>query len=211
MIRSAPPHTSEKKNVSAAAMASQSNTPPPNKLLINAKGCLIKKARALKLLFLDVDGVLTDGRIWLIPGGGEAKSFDVKDGAGIKALIRAGITPVLISGRQSEAVERRAMELGIEMVFQGIEDKPSVMHTVLGEIGIGPDEAGAMGDDLPDIPMFHETALRFAPADAVPQVIEAADLVTEKPGGRGAVREVCDWLLMCRTFPENAFEAGEGE
>ncbi|NCO60047.1 MAG: phenylphosphate carboxylase subunit delta [Deltaproteobacteria bacterium CG_4_8_14_3_um_filter_51_11] len=211
MKRSKPPRASGKKNISLTTKALQLHTPQQNKLLNKARDCFVKKARTLKVIFLDVDGVLTDGRIWLIPGGGEAKSFDAKDGVGLKAIINAGIIPVLISGRISEIVERRAMELGIEMVFQAIEDKPGIMHTVLKELGIEPDQTGAMGDDLPDIPMFRETALRFAPADAVPRVIEAADLVTQKPGGRGAVREVCDWLLACRTFPENAFEAGEGE
>ncbi len=205
MKRSMSPYLSAKENASDTSGAPESTSHPRNNTLNKASDYAIQKARTLKVIFLDVDGVLTDGRIWMMPGGDEAKCFDVKDGVGLKAIIRAGIIPVLISGRRSESVERRALELGIELVFQGIDDKTAIVRGVRQKLNIMMDETGSMGDDLPDLAMFRETALRFAPADAAHQVREAADFVTRNTGGRGAVREVCEWILSCRDFPEHGF------
>lgn len=153
------------------------------------------KAGRIKLLLLDVDGVLTDGRILLDQRGGEQKSFDVKDGEGLKLLLRAGLTAALVSGRRSEVVERRAQELGIEAVYQGVKDKSSVCRQLQKQRSLDTEEICCIGDDLPDLAMFSEAGLRMAVADAVQEVREAADMVLSHKGGRGAVREACEWLL----------------
>jgi YrbI family 3-deoxy-D-manno-octulosonate 8-phosphate phosphatase len=157
-----------------------------------------EKARQLKVLFLDVDGVLTDGRIGLLPDGQEIKWFDVKDGLGLNLLKREGISVVLVSGRRSVSVERRALELGIDRIHQGVDDKRSLVRQIQEQMGVESEETGSVGDDIPDLAMFGETGLRFATADAVREIKEAADLVTKNKGGRGAVREICEYILSCR-------------
>ncbi len=156
------------------------------------------KASNLKVLFLDVDGVLTDGRIWLMPNGEEVKCFDVKDGLGLKLLMEAGVEVVLISARTSGALSARAKELGIRRVHQGSHQKGDVVRKVMDELGIQPDQAGAVGDDLPDLEMFGETGLCFTVADARPELKRKADFVSQSKAGRGAVREICDFILGCR-------------
>jgi YrbI family 3-deoxy-D-manno-octulosonate 8-phosphate phosphatase len=158
----------------------------------------VKAAAEVKILFLDVDGVLTDGRIWLMPDGEEVKSFDVKDGLGLKMLSEAGVKIALISGRRSKAVERRARELGIQMVHQGVSDKRTLIKRILNDLGLRREEAGSVGDDLPDLVMFEETGLRCAVSDAVSGIKAEADFITREKGGRGAVREICDWIISCR-------------
>jgi len=149
----------------------------------------------IRLLFLDVDGVLTNGKIMLNASGEESKSFDVKDGLGIKRILEKGIEVVIISGRDSRAVDRRAEELGISHVYQGIKDKRQLCRSILGERKLEKEHACAMGDDLPDIEMFLESGVKVAVADAVEEVREDADIVTESRGGSGAVRELCDMIL----------------
>jgi 3-deoxy-D-manno-octulosonate 8-phosphate phosphatase (KDO 8-P phosphatase) len=154
-----------------------------------------ERARKIRLLMLDVDGVLTDGIISISSGGGEIKSFHVRDGYGIRCLMKSGIQVAFISGRKSGVVEHRARELGIEMVFQGVRDKATVCREIAARTALRKSEIACIGDDLPDLPMFASSGVRVAVADAAGEVLEMADAVTDKRGGHGAVREVCEWIL----------------
>jgi 3-deoxy-D-manno-octulosonate 8-phosphate phosphatase (KDO 8-P phosphatase) len=149
----------------------------------------------IKLLLLDVDGVMTDGRIIYFNDGGEAKAFDVKDGHGLKLIQRAGIRVGIITGRQSEVVARRAAELGIGIVYQGAKDKLKPFLEIIKELGLEPFEVAYVGDDVVDLPVMRQVGFSATVADAVDDIKPYVDLVTSRPGGRGAVREVCDLLL----------------
>lgn len=149
----------------------------------------------IKLLLLDVDGVMTDGRIIYLNDGGEAKAFDVKDGHGLKLIQRAGIKVGIITGRQSDIVARRAAELGIELVYQGAKDKMQPFMEILEKLGLEPSEVAYVGDDLVDLPVMRRVGFSATVADASDDIKPYVDLVTSRPGGRGAVREVCDFLL----------------
>ncbi len=159
---------------------------------------LLERARAIQLLVLDVDGVLTDGRLYLSAHGEEFKVFHVRDGSGLVALRKAGIDIAIISGRDSPAVQRRADELGIRHVRQGVADKAAVLDELLRETGAKLEEVACVGDDTPDVPILRKARLAVAVADAHAAAIAAAHLVTQAKGGRGAVREVCDLLLEAR-------------
>ena len=164
------------------------------------------KAAQLKLIFLDVDGVLTDGRITLNEKGEETKSFDVKDGLGLKLLMRDGIEIVIVTSRKSPVVAHRAGELGIHEVFQGISDKRLVCKGLIEKKGLSKSQVGAVGDDLPDLAMFGESGLCLTVADAAKEVQEQADYIATRSGGRGAVREISEWILKCRgRWPRIAF------
>ncbi|HEX9859911.1 MAG TPA: 3-deoxy-manno-octulosonate-8-phosphatase KdsC [Nitrospirota bacterium] len=156
------------------------------------------KARAekIKLLILDVDGVLTGGQIILDNVANEYKSFNVRDGHGIKLAQRAGITVAIITGRESRVVEVRAAELGITEVYQHSLNKVDAYTDLVGKLGITGEEVAYVGDDIVDIPVMRKAGLSFAVADAEPYVRAAADMVTERGGGKGAVREVIDYILM---------------
>ncbi|MDH4007981.1 MAG: HAD-IIIA family hydrolase [Desulfuromonadales bacterium] len=149
----------------------------------------------IKLLLLDVDGVMTDGRIIYLNDGGEAKAFDVKDGHGLKLVQRAGIKVGIITGRQSDIVARRAAELGIELVYQGAKDKMQPFMEILEKLGLNASEVAYVGDDLVDLPVMRLVGFSATVADASDDIKPYVDLVTSRPGGRGAVREVCDLLL----------------
>jgi 3-deoxy-D-manno-octulosonate 8-phosphate phosphatase (KDO 8-P phosphatase) len=156
------------------------------------------RAGRIRLLLLDVDGVLTDGSIVLLGDGQELKSFHVRDGTAIVLAKREGIEVGLLSGRSSEVTARRASELGISLVVQGETDKRAAFGRILESTGL---EAGAvayMGDDLLDLPVLREAGLSAAPADAVPEVLAEADWISTRPGGRGAVREFVELLLGAR-------------
>ena len=155
-------------------------------------------ARSIRLLVLDVDGVLTDGRLWFGPDGEALKVFHVRDGHGIKLLREAGIEVAVISGRRSHAVETRMRELGVSRVLQGIDDKQAALDGLLASMGLGAGEAACLVDDLPDLPLIRSVGLPAAVADAHPDVLAEAQHVTRLPGGHGAVREFCDWLLSAR-------------
>jgi 3-deoxy-D-manno-octulosonate 8-phosphate phosphatase (KDO 8-P phosphatase) len=159
---------------------------------------LRERAARVRLLVLDVDGVLTDGRIYLPASGDEIKVFDVRDGSGIVAAQRAGIEVAIISGRSAEAVDRRARELGITHVAQGVRDKGTELARLLETLGLEADACACVGDDVPDLPMLARAGFSIAVADAHADVLGAVDWVTSRPGGRGAVREVCDLLLSGR-------------
>ena len=157
-----------------------------------------EKAKKIKILILDVDGVMTDGRIVMNDLGQEIKFFNVKDGHGIRLLLNAGIDVAIITGRESETVRRRASDLGIPMVYQGIKDKASVCKKIIKEKGLEKEQVCCMGDDLPDIPMFEYAGLPIAVADATYETRESAVYVTKTPGGYGAVGEVCEIILKSK-------------
>lgn len=156
---------------------------------------LVARAAKIELLLLDVDGVLTDGRIVYADDGTELKLFHVRDGSGLKFWHLAGNRSAIVSGRSSKAVERRAAELGVSPVLQGRSEKLPAFEAVLAETGLSADRVCAIGDDLPDLPVLRRAGLSVAVADACPEVRAAASHVTTAPGGRGAVREAVEWLL----------------
>jgi len=169
------------------------------------------KAAHIKLLFLDVDGVLTDGRITLNEKGEEIKSFDVKDGFGLKLLMRHGIEVVIITGRRSRVVAHRTRELGIGKVYQGVSQKGLLCRRLIEERDLNKAQVASVGDDLPDLAMFQESGLCMAVADAVREVREQADFIASRRGGRGAVREISEWILKCRgCWPRIAFTEQTG-
>ncbi len=149
----------------------------------------------IKLIVLDVDGVLTDGTITYDSEGREYKSFNVKDGYGIVRAIRSGIDIAVITGRFSSMVEKRCHELGIKLLFQGVEDKLQVFQNLIKNMNLKREETAAMGDDLPDVPMLKAAGISAAPADATEEVKRIVNFVSSKPGGKGAVREFIDYLL----------------
>jgi 3-deoxy-D-manno-octulosonate 8-phosphate phosphatase (KDO 8-P phosphatase) len=149
----------------------------------------------IQLLLLDVDGVLTDGRIVYTDAGQEIKAFHVRDGSGLKCWRKSGRRVAILSGRSSPAVTRRAAELGIDPVVQGADEKLPALNRILMETGLRPDQVCAVGDDLPDLPVLSRCGLAVAVADAVPEVKAIAHFVTNEPGGHGAVREVVEWLM----------------
>jgi 3-deoxy-D-manno-octulosonate 8-phosphate phosphatase (KDO 8-P phosphatase) len=154
-----------------------------------------KSSAAIRMLVLDVDGVLTDGRLHFGPRGEALKEFHVRDGLGIQQIARAGIEVAVISGRKSKMVDVRCRELGVEHVYHGAQDKLPVFEKLCARLKIEPSACACVGDDLPDIPLMRKVALAFAVADAHPDARHAAHLITKLPGGHGAVREVCDYLL----------------
>jgi len=156
------------------------------------------KAKKIKLLLLDVDGVLTDGRIILDNQGNELKAFHVRDGHGIKLAQRTGIIVGIITGRKSEVVNVRARELGIDEVHQGALEKIRVYEALLKKYGLRDDEAAFIGDDIVDATILKRVGLAAVVADCDPAVLPHADLVTRAAGGRGAVREVINILLSAR-------------
>jgi 3-deoxy-D-manno-octulosonate 8-phosphate phosphatase (KDO 8-P phosphatase) len=153
----------------------------------------------IRLLVLDVDGVMTDGRLRYGSAGELDKTFHVRDGLGIRAVIAAGITVAVISGRDSPAVAHRCEELGIRHLHQGIDDKAAVLAQLLASLDILARQCACVGDDSPDVPLLAQAGLAVAVADAHPQALAIAHRRTRLPGGAGAVREVCDWLLAARS------------
>jgi 3-deoxy-D-manno-octulosonate 8-phosphate phosphatase (KDO 8-P phosphatase) len=152
----------------------------------------------VRMLVLDVDGVLTDGRLYYGARGESLKVFHVRDGHGIKEVAAAGITVAIISGRKSAAVTRRARELGIRHVIQGATDKLASLTKLTTARSLSFDQCACVGDDTPDAPVLRVAGVAIAVADGHRDALAVADLVTSRPGGSGAVREVCDWLLDAR-------------
>lgn len=153
------------------------------------------RAADVRLLVLDVDGVLTDGRLYFSARGEEMKSFHVRDGAGIVAVRRAGVQIAVISGRESKAVDHRMQELGVMLVRQGVKDKLLALKQILESGNLTFDQVACIGDDTPDVPILSAARLGVAVADAHPAAKLAAHWITQAAGGCGAVREVCDLLL----------------
>ncbi|MCE5311772.1 MAG: HAD-IIIA family hydrolase [Nitrospiraceae bacterium] len=156
---------------------------------------LAAKAAKIKMLILDVDGVMTDGGIIFDNNANELKVFNVRDGHGIKMLQKAGIAVGIITGRESKVVARRAKDLGIKEVHQGYKVKTDALSKIYGKYGLKKDEVAFVGDDVVDIPVLIRVGLAIAVADAVAEAKSAAHHVTKNNGGRGAVREVCELIL----------------
>jgi 3-deoxy-D-manno-octulosonate 8-phosphate phosphatase (KDO 8-P phosphatase) len=156
---------------------------------------LAERAAKIELLLLDVDGVLTDGGIVYADGGEEIKRFHVRDGSGLKLWHLAGKRSAIVSGRNSRAVERRAGELGIAPVLQGLSEKLPAFGVLLTDTGLRAEQVCAIGDDFPDLPLLRRAGLAVAVPDACAEVREVADYVTAVPGGQGAVRDAIEWLL----------------
>ncbi len=151
--------------------------------------------KSIDLLVLDVDGVLTDGRISLTESGEEIKSFHVRDGSGMKYWQRVGKKLAIVTGRGSPAVTHRARELSVDAVRLNAKNKLPALQEVLAELNIPAERTAVVGDDLPDLPMMRHCACGIAPANAVEEVLSAADHITELPGGEGCVREVVEMIL----------------
>lgn len=152
-------------------------------------------AEDYRLLVLDVDGVMTDGSIYITDSGEEVKAFNSKDGHGIKLLMRAGLEVAIITGRVSKALEHRVRDLGIQHVVQNCKDKSAALNDLADELGIPTNQMVFIGDDVVDLPAMRLCGLSFAPADALPMVKREAGIVTECLGGRGCVREAIEEIL----------------
>ncbi|MEZ5491353.1 MAG: HAD hydrolase family protein [Gammaproteobacteria bacterium] len=159
---------------------------------------LDSRAREIRLLLLDVDGVMTDGSLYVGDSGEELKVFNSLDGHGIKLLQRAGVNVGIISGRNSLPLSWRANELGIHLLFKGREDKLCVLEQIAEEQCLPYEEIAYAGDDLPDLAVIDRVGLGISVPNGHAEVKKRADLLTEKEGGRGAVREICDFLLQAR-------------
>jgi 3-deoxy-D-manno-octulosonate 8-phosphate phosphatase (KDO 8-P phosphatase) len=159
---------------------------------------LDRRLAAVQLLLLDCDGVLTDGGVTWSDDGVELKTFHIRDGLGIRGWQRAGGRTGIITGRSSRIVERRAAELGIEFVRQGVDDKFAVAESIIKECGLSWEQTAFMGDDLPDLPVVTRCGVGAAVADACVELRAAAAVVTSLPGGRGAVRELVERMLRAR-------------
>lgn len=161
---------------------------------------LVEKAQKIKLIILDVDGVLTDGKVYYSDKGEELKAFNTQDGFGIKGLITNGMKFAIITGRSSPIVDKRAQELGIQYVYQGaLYSKLDAYKDCIAKVGIKDEEVAYMGDDLNDLPPIKVVGLSAAPSNAVDEVLESVDLVTKRAGGYGAVREFCDFILRSQS------------
>ncbi|WP_394249419.1 3-deoxy-manno-octulosonate-8-phosphatase KdsC [Vibrio profundi] len=155
-------------------------------------------AKNIKLLICDVDGVFSDGRIYMGNNGEELKTFHTRDGYGVKSLMNAGIEIAIITGRKSQIVENRMTALGISLIYQGQDDKVKAYQDICQKLNISPEETGYIGDDLIDWPVMEKVGLKVCVADGHPLLVKRANYVTTIKGGHGAVREVCDLILQAR-------------
>ena len=169
---------------------------PPLQPVLNFAPALLLRAQGVKVAFLDVDGVLTDGGLYLSEQGETLKRFNTLDGHGLKLLQKAGITPAVITGRDSPALRARLQALGIVHAHFGTEDKRPAAETTLKALSLDWSQAAAMGDDWPDLPVMRRAALSCAPANAHAEVLAHAHYVTAAAGGQGAARAFCDLLLV---------------
>jgi 3-deoxy-D-manno-octulosonate 8-phosphate phosphatase (KDO 8-P phosphatase) len=174
-------------------------SPPPRSRARISPQALLARAARLKLVLLDVDGVLTDGRIWYGPEGEAMKAFDVRDGHGI-VLLRAHVDFGVISGRPGKATERRLEELRFKHAIFGERDKVAA-YEKLAHLGLADEEVAYMGDDVNDLPLLARVGLAACPADARPEVRERVHFVASAGGGRGAVRELCELVLRAKGIP----------
>ena len=159
---------------------------------------IVERATHVRLLLMDCDGVLTDGRIWLTADGEEQKAFHVRDGQGIVLLHRGGVQTGIISGLDSAATDRRARELGITFLRQGVTDKIGAFDYVLRQAAVSADECAYVGDDVGDVEIMRRVGLAVAVADAAYAAKHVAHFVTTAAGGKGAVREVCEMILRAQ-------------
>ena len=167
----------------------------------------LRRAKDLKLMIFDVDGVMTDGTLYYSERGEELKAFNIQDGHGIKMLRQYGVEVALITGRKSRAVELRALNLGIAHLYQGAEDKREAHGALLAQLGLATEQSGCMGDDLPDLPLITRCGFA-ATVPAAPDALKTrAHYVTRAGGGHGAVREVCEFILRAQGALERAISA----
>ena len=159
---------------------------------------VLSKAARIQLVIFDVDGVLTDGRLYLGNDGNEYKAFHIRDGHGIKMLLEAGLEVAVISGRRAASVERRMADLGIRHAWLGVQDKRAAFDSLLAQLGLTAEQTAFVGDDLIDLPVMTRAGLAIAVRDADPFVQRHAHWQTPSRGGRGAAREVCELLLEAR-------------
>jgi 3-deoxy-D-manno-octulosonate 8-phosphate phosphatase (KDO 8-P phosphatase) len=164
---------------------------------------IMQRARHIRLLALDVDGVLTDGQLYFSNSGEEMKSFSTLDGQGIKLLQDSGVAVALITARSSQLVSNRAANLGIRHVVQGSHDKLKALQELQATLGISMDETAYVGDDLPDLACILRVGLGITVPNGHASIKDRAFCITSTPGGRGAVREVCDWIMQA----QNSFDA----
>jgi 3-deoxy-D-manno-octulosonate 8-phosphate phosphatase (KDO 8-P phosphatase) len=157
-----------------------------------------EKLTRIKMLLLDVDGVLTDGRVIINDSGEETKAFDVRDGHGLKLLQRAGLEVGIITGRSSRVVAHRMSELGIELVYQGVKNKLEPFDEILERFQLSPQQVAYVGDDVVDLPILRRVGFAATVADACSDLFDLVDFVSSRPGGRGAVREICEMLLKAQ-------------
>lgn len=160
---------------------------------------LTEQCRRVELILSDVDGVLTDGGVWYDNQGVELKQFHIRDGLGVKLWQRAGFKFGILTARTSHIVKLRAAELGVEIVRQGFETKLPVAQELIRELGLAPEQACFIGDDLTDLPVIRHVGLGVAVADASAEVRAAAGYITHTPGGRGAVRELVELVLKAKS------------
>lgn len=173
-------------------------------IIKKAMTTLEDRMKRIRLLILDVDGVLTDGGIYMGPSGEAMKRFDIKDGAGITLWHQAGGMTAILTGRSSRIVENRAKELHISVVRQGCTDKRAAYEELKSELKVSDDEVAYIGDDIIDLPVMNEVGLSIAVADAMPEVHDAARMVTKHAGGHGAVREAVERILRAQNRFEGA-------
>ena len=164
----------------------------------------LERAKRVRLMLFDVDGVLTDGRLWYGPAGEALKAFSALDGHGLKMLQQSGVHVALLSGRSSPAVAARAAELGVADALQGIEDKRAAFESLAARLGIAPAEAGYMGDEVVDLPVLRRCGFACAPREAHELVRAHAHYVAGAPAGAGAAREVCEFVMRARGALEAA-------
>jgi len=173
----------------------------------NAPADALERARRVRLMVFDVDGVLTDGRLWYGPQGEAVKAFSARDGLGLRLLAESGVALALLTSRRSEAVALRAAELRIAHVLQGSEEKHAPFAALLSQLGLPPEQAGYMGDDLVDLPVLRRCGFACAPAGAPGVVQQHSHYVTSSDAGAGAVREVCEFVLRAQGKLESALAA----
>ncbi|MBW2604723.1 MAG: HAD-IIIA family hydrolase [Deltaproteobacteria bacterium] len=167
---------------------------------------VLNKLKRIKLLLLDVDGVLTDGGIIYNDNGAETKVFNVKDGLGMRLLMGAGIHLGIITGRRSNALYSRCKDLGINLIYDGVGNKTDVLDALLDQTGVSAKEVAFIGDDLPDLALMKIIGLSIAVGDAHKTILDHADMVTSAKGGHGAVREACETILKAKGLWENILE-----
>lgn len=167
---------------------------------------LLEQARHVEALVLDVDGILSDGFVTLTNSGDEIKNFDIRDGLGMKLVQQAGVKVIIITGRTSHIVEKRMNALGVDLIYQGREDKGVALREACAQLNLAPEDCLYMGDDWPDLSAFAIAGMKVTVPNGHVEVRRRADLVTQAQGGRGAVREICDMILMSKGIYEQLLE-----
>lgn len=167
---------------------------------------LLEQARHVEALVLDVDGILSDGFVTLTNSGDEIKNFDISDGLGMKLVQQAGVKVIIITGRTSHIVEKRMNALGVDLIYQGREDKGVALREACAQLNLAPEDCLYMGDDWPDLSAFAIAGMKVTVPNGHVEVRRRADLVTQAQGGRGAVREICDMILMSKGVYEQLLE-----